>query len=266
MKRGDRIAVVRGWRTDGVVMEKVEYDKGREALTVRYAVLAEEQEEEQGDGDGQQPQVELSLPRLEGWDVQLTTRSEDLDDGGWQGVVTKSGSGSGLTLCVVHGRRKERRRMMDLVRVTLVVEVASTSGVRVNGLLKAVGEGQNVRNREQEAEEEEGLLRDVQSAYQLSVRSDSGVESVRSGESSATHSLGVGGGGGQAQAQVQVSTRGRIQRTPAAHKMILSKVRRNYIYFSSLLQEPEAKWKPSTSSSFLPLLNSRCFKLRILEE
>jgi hypothetical protein len=35
------------------------------------------------------------------------------------------------------------------------------------------------------------------------------------------------------------------QRTPAAEKSILSRVRRNYIYFSSLLQEPEAKWKRS---------------------
>ncbi|KAG9019031.1 hypothetical protein FRB90_007203, partial [Tulasnella sp. 427] len=37
-------------------------------------------------------------------------------------------------------------------------------------------------------------------------------------------------------------------RTPAAEKSILSLVRRNYIYFTSLLQEPEAKWRHLTES------------------
>jgi hypothetical protein len=35
------------------------------------------------------------------------------------------------------------------------------------------------------------------------------------------------------------------ERTAAGQKSILSRVKRNYIYFSSLLQEPEAKWKAS---------------------
>src|SRR6185437_8006952 len=32
-------------------------------------------------------------------------------------------------------------------------------------------------------------------------------------------------------------------RSPSAQKAILTRVKRNYIYFTSLLQEPEAKWK-----------------------
>jgi hypothetical protein len=37
-------------------------------------------------------------------------------------------------------------------------------------------------------------------------------------------------------------------RSAAMEKSIVSRVRRNYIYFSSLLQEPEAKWKQSECS------------------
>ncbi|KAF7964517.1 hypothetical protein HWV62_6365, partial [Athelia sp. TMB] len=39
--------------------------------------------------------------------------------------------------------------------------------------------------------------------------------------------------------------RNLTDRPVAAEKSIISRVRRNYIYFSSLLQEPEAKWKQS---------------------
>jgi hypothetical protein len=38
------------------------------------------------------------------------------------------------------------------------------------------------------------------------------------------------------------------ERPVAAEKTILSRVKRSYIYFSSLLQEPEAKWKRTTEA------------------
>jgi hypothetical protein len=50
------------------------------------------------------------------------------------------------------------------------------------------------------------------------------------------------------------------ERSLEAEKTILSRVKRSYIYFSSLLQEPEAKWKRSEWHSFSAseLLVLRC--------
>ena len=121
----------------------------------------------------------------------------------------------------------------------------------MNGVLQRiedeVEQGQEVDNRAREGGEE--MLKDVESAAGVSILTTSSaptapsITSVVSGGSGTTAiagSLPVGPGIG--------AVSGRPgERTPAAEKSVLSRVKRNYIYFSSLLQEPEAKWRQSGS-------------------
>jgi hypothetical protein len=127
-----------------------------------------------------------------------------------------------------------------VLKVKLVIEFAGgTRGLRVNGLAKPI---HSVEERDPSSLViPQRILQDVASVQGLSFGTfDSAVsESTAGSSSSSMRSVDAVAG--------RPLT---MERTAAAEKTILSKVRRNYIYFSSLLQEPEAKWRRSMFLSF----------------
>lgn len=116
-----------------------------------------------------------------------------------------------------------------ILKVRVHIEHSASSGLRLNGLPQKVVE---VEERDPASYYmSQSMLQDATSTAELSFQ----TVSTASTNGSAT----------------TVSSRTterptRTERTPAAEKSILSRVKRNYIYFSSLLQEPEAKWKRSS--------------------
>jgi hypothetical protein len=122
-----------------------------------------------------------------------------------------------------------------VLKVKLVIEVAGgTRGLRLNGLAKPV---HSVEERDPSSLAiPQRILQDMASVQGLSLGTlDSAASESTVGSSSS--SLGS--------VDVIVGRPLMTERSAAAEKTILSKVRRNYIYFSSLLQEPEAKWRRS---------------------
>lgn len=167
-----------------------------------------------------------------------------------------------------------------VLKVRVVLEISSKgSGVRVNGIAQRVSDGYG--GGRVQGGEATGLMRDVKdvtgssrfSLYSQNMRAMSFMESVNTLSSVTTGTSGVNAnapsplrrtatnasaspythGTQSSVSAFVVSPAGTrtSERTPAADKSILSRVKRNYIYFSSLLQEPEAKWKRGTFISFV---------------
>lgn len=250
VKRGNRVAKLVGYG-NGISIERMRYQIDREALVLDYAVIPDEDDHHETNLQGMDEvlalrehrrltrSVECVLPTLEGWDVQVSVRgsSDDVEKIPWSAHAIRSKFTSSLSdqilLRVTHGA------LMDadaVLKVKVVIEVSrGTRGLRLNGLPTKV---QDIEDRDPSSRFiPQKLLQDVASVVDLSVQSSSSVGTV-----STTGSSVIG----------QPLTHAHSERTPAAEKSILSKVRRNYIYFSSLLQEPEAKWRRSEFlSSFL---------------
>lgn len=240
-KRGHRIPMLSAYGT-GVVIEHIAFEIGREALTVEYAILNEDDDESANHSVKDLAQVneikakkrlertiECVLPDLVGWDVQLTTRasSEAVATLPWKALAHRPNALPGPAYATLSIRHPSLPDNTTVLKVKLIVELSGgASGLRINGLPHTVTQGEN---------------RDPLS-YTLSQQMLQETSSV--GELS-FHSLSTGQSGDtQASTVVQ---RGNVpNRPPAADKMICARVKRNYIYFSSLLQEPEAKWKRST--------------------
>jgi len=247
MKRGDRVAKLAGYG-NGISIERMRYQIDREALVLDYAVIPNEDDHHETNLQGMDEvhalrehrrltrSVECVLPTLEGWDVQITMQgsSDEVEKAPWSAHAMRSKSMSSLSdhilLRITHGALTDADAVL---KVKVVIEVSGgTRGLRLNGLATKI---QDIEDRDPSFRYiPQNLLQDVASVVDLSIQSSSSVGTVGTTESSI-----IG----------QPLIRSHTERTPAAEKSILSKVRRNYIYFSSLLQEPEAKWRRSEFSS-----------------
>ncbi|KDR80862.1 hypothetical protein GALMADRAFT_1357807 [Galerina marginata CBS 339.88] len=252
MKRGGRVPKLTGYG-NGVSIERVRYQIDREALTLDYAIIPDDEEHSIHHELGLQGMdevhalrehrrltrsIECVLPLLEGWDVQVTMKgsSEEVEEIPWSAHAMRSRSNPSafsppdqVLLRITHGA------LMDddaVLKVKVVIEVSGgTSGLRLNGLATKIHE---LEERDPSSYSiPQRMLQDVASAVDLSIQTSSSLGTVSSNASS-SNGLPL--------------IRRHPERTPAAEKSILSKVRRNYIYFSSLLQEPEAKWKRTTEA------------------
>ncbi|EDR13899.1 uncharacterized protein LACBIDRAFT_305084 [Laccaria bicolor S238N-H82] len=206
IKRGERVPKLVGYG-HGVSIGRVRYQVDREALTVDYSILPDDEDHlgvtpEQMHGVDEVQvireqrrltrSVECILPSLEGWDVLVSVKASSEE---------------------------------------LVIEVSGASrGLRLNGLPKTIYDSEP--RDPQSYGVPQAILADIASAVDLSVQTS--ASSLRTTGTSVVESKGPG--------------QGQMERSPAAEKTILSKVRRNYIYFSSLLQEPEAKWRRTTEA------------------
>jgi hypothetical protein len=254
-KRASRIPKLAGYG-HGVSLGRIRFEIDREALTVEYSIIPE-------DGEHMSPNenvrgmdevhalreqrrltrsIECVLPSTEGWDVQITTKasSEEVEQLPWsaRAIRTSSTPSSSQHLSAPNQiiLRLTHAALIDdhsVLKVKVVIEVSGpSSGLRLNGLPQTI---QDVEDRDPWSNlVAEQILQDVSSA-DLSLHTSS--SSIGTAHSSASIS------------PIQTTAR-PAERSAAADKSVLSRVRRNYIYFSSLLQEPEAKWRRSMSASF----------------
>ncbi|EAU90367.2 hypothetical protein CC1G_00751 [Coprinopsis cinerea okayama7 len=244
-ERGSRVAKLVGYG-NGVSIERVRFQVDREALTIDYAIIPDD------DGHTSPTEqeihvireqrrltrsVECVLPSLEGWEVQVSLKasSEEVEQLPWSAHAIKTNSNPSSTgppdqilLRFTHAALLDDH---SVLKVKLVIEASGgTRGLRLNGLPKKV---HDTEQRDPSSYQiPQAILQDIASAADLSVQTSSSVSTVASGLSTAS--------------STQTFTKPIVPRTPMAEKSILSRVRRNYIYFSSLLQEPEAKWRRTT--------------------
>ncbi|KAJ7460736.1 hypothetical protein FB451DRAFT_1270154 [Mycena latifolia] len=251
MKRGSRIPKMTGYG-NGVSIERIRFQIDREALTVDYAIIPEE-EEHPASGQGIDElhalreqrrltrSIECVLPSGEGWDVQVSTKasSEEVERLPWTVRAIRSSSfpsSTELTLpldqIVVRLSHAPLLDEHSVLKVRVVVERSGPSvGLRLNGLPQTI---QDIEERDPSSYFiSQQILQDVSSTADLSFNTASSMRT--------TSSVGSTSSG-------PAIPRPPTERTAAAEKSILSRVRRNYIYFSSLLQEPEAKWRRTTEA------------------
>ena len=261
MKRGPRVPKLIGYG-NGVSIGRIRYQLDREALTVDYTILPDDEDHSTDSGPGLLAlrenrrltrTLECVLPSLSGWDVQLTMKGsdEEVEKLPWSTHAFRNGDSSSPTptanalplsnqilFRITHTSLTSANAVL---KVKLVIEFAgSTRGLRVNGLAKPI---HSVEERDPSSLViPQRILQDVASVQGLSFGTfDSAVSESTVGSSSSSM------GSVDAVAGRPLT----MERSATAEKSILSKVRRNYIYFSSLLQEPEAKWRRSMSLFFL---------------
>lgn len=229
---------------NGISIERMRYQIDREALVLDYAIIPDEDHHETGlhgmdevhalrEHRRLTRSIECVLPALEGWDVQVTMKgsSEEVEQMPWSAHAMRSSSSLSATeqilFRITHGSLSDDDAVL---KVKVVIEISgATRGLRLNGLASKIHDYDDRDPTSHLISQK--ILQDVASAVDMSIQTSS--SSLGSVNTTASSTDG------------QPMSRPNTDRTPAAQKSILSKVRRNYIYFSSLLQEPEAKWRRS---------------------
>lgn len=255
IKRRSRVPLVTGYG-NGVAVSRIRFDLNRESLMLEYSIIRED-EDHQATHSADNLQgldelhairehrrltrtVEFSIPVNEGWDVQISTQasSDNLARLPWsarayRNSAVATSSSSTLDPNVLLFRVNHAAILDDhsLFKVNIVIERSASSGLRLNGLPQPI-ESIEERNPTSYLMSQQ-MLQDATSTADLSfVTTSSNSRSTLSGSSGSHTTL--------------QAPRLTGARSAAQEKSILGRIRRNYIYFSSLLQEPEAKWKRST--------------------
>lgn len=258
-KRGARIPLLSGYG-NGVSIERVRFEIDREALTLDYSIVPEDEDHashtsEQGldelhairEHRRLTRSIECALPVTVGWDVQIATRasSEQVSQLPWTARATRCISASQdssssadehdqIILAVKHGSLPNDH---SVLKVKVVIELSGPSGgIRLNGIPQAIEQIEDRNSLSYYMSEQ--MLQDASSTADLSFNTQSSIGTIDEGASRSS-----------TLAERPQLMRVPTERTAGAEKTILSRVKRNYIYFSSLLQEPEAKWKRSKCTS-----------------
>ncbi|KIY53618.1 hypothetical protein FISHEDRAFT_55052 [Fistulina hepatica ATCC 64428] len=221
----------------GIALERVRFQVDREMLTVDYAVVPDEPDSTDIDTLREQRRLmrtsEWTLPSTEGWDVQLSVRasSEEVESLPWSARASRAAESQQLTLRVKHTALTDSH---SVLKVRVVIERSGpTSGWRLNGVPQPINQLEE-RNPSGFCEDHgHELLHDVASAADVSLYSPSSMSNTNHSSPSTTISVAAGS---------------PLPRSEAARRAIIARVKRKYIYFSSLLQEPEAKWKQTTET------------------
>jgi hypothetical protein len=266
-KREFRVPVLHGYGNN-VTVERVRFQIDREALTIDYTIFPEDEEHvsppithtpglDQLNAVKEQRRltrsIECILPSSEGWDVQLSTKasSEQVEQLPWSCHAIHSSSLPSLSnfrkvdqiiFRITHAPVLDDH---SVLKVQVVIEISGPSkGLRLNGLPQSIHDVDEERDPSYSMSQQ--ILQDVASTIDHSLRSFNTASSMQTTDSTTSSSSR-----GVIRTQLnQTST----ERSLVAQKSVLSRVRRNYIYFSSLLQEPEAKWKRSMYTCLVPAI------------
>lgn len=252
-ERGSKTPVLSGYG-NGVTIGRIQFQIDRVALTVDYSIVPDEEDHHVHSAEGMDELqavresrrlircIECALPASEGWDVQLSTKasSELVEKLPWavrvvrDSPVDPSYPAKDLDKLIFQVKHSPLPDDHSILKVRVVIEKSGPSnGLRLNGIPHKI---ESVEARDPVSFSMPQLLvPDASSAAQLSMQSASTM-------STAENSIASSSSHPPRSHMVRTLT----ERGPPVHKSILSRVKRNYIYFSSLLQEPEAKWKQST--------------------
>ncbi|KIJ55581.1 hypothetical protein M422DRAFT_41524 [Sphaerobolus stellatus SS14] len=249
-KRGHRIPLLCTYGS-GISLDHMNFELGREALNIEYSVIVEDEDEQTAHSVKALEQVneakakkrlermiECLIPESTGWDIQITTRasSDAVAALPWKTTATRTPGDIASSYLTFHVKHSSMPDNHSVLKVKLVIELSGSSpGLRLNGLPHPVLETATRDPTSYTLSRE--ILKDTSSVGGQSFQS---LSTGRSSEIVSTTSANP-----QRSASMY---NGRAVRSSAAEKMILTRVKRNYIYFSSLLQEPEAKWKRSSES------------------
>ena len=258
-QRGKRVPLMTGYG-NGVSIERIRFAVDREALTVDYSIVPEDEEHPQPSEQSLEElhqlrearrltrSVEFSLPFAHGWDVQLSTKgsSEQVSGLPWTAHATRAPVSSPtsespsadipkFTLTVKHAELPNDHAVL---KVRVAIELSGpSSALRLNGVAQPIEELEPRDPASYFVSQQ--MFQDASSMAEQSLHTQSSVATMATSTSRAS-TIGE---------RPQIA-RTLTERSAAAEKSILSRVKRNYIYFSSLLQEPEAKWKQSRSCGF----------------
>ncbi|KAF5338035.1 hypothetical protein D9758_014260 [Tetrapyrgos nigripes] len=233
MKRTTRVPKLVGFG-NGVTIERVRFQIDREALTVDYAIIPEDEHHPSEDlNDIREHKrltraVEFVLPGAEGWDVQVSTKasSEEIEKLPWTAHSLRSSSfPSTLTpsapppLDQIVLRLAHAPLINDhsILKVKVIIEISGpSSGLRLNGVPQTIKDHEE---RDPMLYRMSQVLPDIMSTADVSFQTMSSVaSSVASSSSTPVPSIRISN-----------------ERSQAAEKTILSR-------------EPEAKWKRTTEA------------------
>jgi hypothetical protein len=281
---GSRMPYMRGYGR-GVGMTHVDFQGPRQLLTVEYTISGDEDDEDMhissatsGLDDSLRAlkeyrrlehSVECILSCALSWDVRVNTRSSASLAAPHFVVqasrpTTRSISylDDPITLRISHPKPREHA----VLKVTISIEPSASLGGGANArALHVNGSSHPVHRVEPRDPTSTALLFSSSSSVSRQMIGDamtiaemplqngsppsSTAASTRSRVSDKTQQTVPGGLKGSGRGGRPDIPGVRSLRSTAAEKAVVSNVRRNYIYFTSLLQEPEAKWsKPITEA------------------
>ncbi|EPQ27064.1 uncharacterized protein PFL1_05348 [Pseudozyma flocculosa PF-1] len=168
--------------------------------------------------------IEYSLPATQGWDVQVSVRSQtrSSQSAAWHAVAERPAGSQRILLTIRHAKLEDPD---EIVKATVRVQrVAASTGLRLNDSPFDIVESEPRTATALSAR----IVEDTASVSNISIGTAS------TGGSSSAQALGA----------MANASRGGTPNPAGSLGAINALVRRNYIYFTSLLQEPEAKWKP----------------------
>ncbi|CDZ97996.1 START-like domain [Phaffia rhodozyma] len=235
------------------------FDRGRDTLSIEYAVVHQEDENEiksvddKGKDDGTRRTVEFDVPSSQGWRIQISVKSylaAETDPGlSWEAIIGKPppalaptgvnpSSVRPLLLRVTHPPLSDPSQLSRF-KVSIARDPSSRT-IRINGIPQVVKDLTVKQAGGISGEANKRLSRgfggdDTASLSGVSLRT---METVDSGLGGSTPFNGVVGNGEK-----------RKGRSEKAERGVAGFIKRSYIYFTSLLQEPEAKWKPILEAS-----------------
>ncbi|PCH36426.1 hypothetical protein WOLCODRAFT_134238 [Wolfiporia cocos MD-104 SS10] len=257
-KRGARIPQLTGYG-NGVSIERVRFENDREALTLDYSIVPEDEDHTQHTMEHGIDElhaireyrrltrsVECVLPVSIGWDVQISTKasSDQVAQLPWTARATRMSITSQAATsnappndheaAVFNVKHASLPDDHSVLKVRIVIELSGPSGgIRLNGIPHPM---EQLEERDPlSAQISQQMLQDASSMAEISFNTQSSISTIAE---SASRSSTL--------PERPRLARMTTERTAAAVKSILSRVKRNYIYFSSLLQEPEAKWRRTT--------------------
>ncbi|KAF8315340.1 hypothetical protein DL93DRAFT_2057136 [Clavulina sp. PMI_390] len=259
---GPRMAHLRGFGR-GVAITHIDFQGPRQLLALEYSIAKDESDEDglamralSGPDDllraskesrRLERKVECSLPYGPGWEVRVATKSSAntlptphyFVQASQPSVPLSSHATEPITLQISHPEPPDHA----VLRVTVSIEPVAVLGARVKDApLRVNGNTQSILQIE--------LGDPAPKAFPFeSFSSSESPASVVTTSSDKTQKTAPGGLLGSGRGGRPGIPGVRSTRLPAAEKAIATLVRRNYIYFTSLLQEPEAKWsKPITEA------------------
>jgi len=238
---------------DGIDFSSASYDKADEKLNISYSILPEDSNIHSGEPPDENSQnekspydtqmeraIELKLPVDQGWDIQVTVhgQGENVDEG-WEVTAEKPPDALRTILRIAHAKLPKSDQ---LVRVKVVVQrLAGGKTVRVNQTPVKAATIESSRNDVLSIIFKD----DTRSISELSLHTGSTEKSKLTSDphlkvDSPARDCGSPG------SETIAPTTQRLTATRA--NVISTLLRRSYIYFSSLLQEPDAKWKHTSDS------------------
>ncbi|WAQ81703.1 hypothetical protein PtA15_2A14 [Puccinia triticina] len=238
---------------DGVDFSSASYDKADEKLNLSYSILPEDPKNDlseptsgtsengkfPSDGTRLRRAIELKLPVDQGWDIQVNVygQGEDVNEN-WEVMAEKPPDALRTILRITHAKLPKPDQ---LVRVKVVVQrLAGGKTVRVNQTpVKAA-------TIESSGNEALSILfkEDARSISELSLQTGSTGNSKLTNDTASTVDAPA-----RESASPCPQASALAKRLNASRENVISTLlRRSYIYFSSLLQEPEAKWKHTSDS------------------